>query len=165
MSAYFLMIPLLLLIVYHDFKYRYINLWVLVLFLISAVMVGVQSIGVVDVFKNVLLNCSFVGLQLILVSVYFSIKTKGWINITEQQIGWGDILFFLPLSCLMAPEWFVFFYILSLILILMFYLIFKMVFKLKNQTIPLAGSQALCLIVLGMMKWLVGFNPYERFLF
>lgn len=162
MLLYFLIISLLLLIAYQDFKYRYINVWPLVFLMSFALTLGIQSIGLVAVVKNALINGAFIGLQLLGVSLYFSIKAKRLINITSEQIGWGDILFFLPLTCLLGFEWFVFFYISSLILILIFYLILKMTFVLKNETIPLAGGQALCLIVLGLAKWLIGFNLYGK---
>ncbi len=165
MILYLSTIPPLLLIVYQDFKHRYISAWVLVLLLGLAITLGIQSIGLVDTLKNALFNCAFLSLQLIIVSIYFSIKSKKWVNITSEQIGWGDILFFLPLACFLGPVWFLFFYMISLVLILCFYLILKITFTQNEETIPLAGGQALCLIVLVLLKWSIGFDLYENLLF
>jgi hypothetical protein len=101
----------------------------------------------------VISNLLFIGLQLLVLSIYFSIKQKRFINITSQLLGWGDILFFLSIAFYLSVLNFLFFYIASLIVVLCCWLPWQAFSKVKDRHIPLAGLQSLLLILFLVADW------------
>lgn len=103
----------------------------------------------------------FLFIQLLLLSVYFSIKRKSWVNITKSLIGWGDILFLMAISFYLSPVNFIFFYILSLVLVLIFVLVQRRFSKeISHEHIPLAGLQAVLfgfMMIAGFMSMNISF--------
>ncbi len=106
-----------------------------------------------EITLGLLINLVFFGVQLGIVTIYFSFKKKHWVNITSQMIGWGDILFLLCITIYFSVLNFLFFYLGSLILSLSIWLIWKSLFKIKDKQIPLAGLQALLLAVFLSTDW------------
>ena len=102
-----------------------------------------------------LINIGFLALQILLVSAYFSIKNKKVINITDQLLGLGDILFLFSVTIYLSVLNFLFFYILSLIIVLFSWTIWKLLSRKTEHAIPLAGLQALMLIALLSYDWWV----------
>jgi len=96
---------------------------------------------------------SFLAIQLLLVSAYFSIKNRHWVNITKELLGWGDILLLLSIAFYLSVLNFLFFYLASLVLSLMSWLTWKLVSARENKQIPLAGFQAIGLAVFLMSDW------------
>lgn len=128
-------------IIYEDFKYRAIH-WVWVA-LFAGIIIIVYPID----WEQSFLNALFMGLQLFLLNIYFSIKNRRWINLFENYLGIGDLVFFLPLCLLFSPVNFILFFIASLSLTLLGYLVYQISFPdNKVQTIPLAGAMAIVLI-------------------
>lgn len=107
-----------------------------------------------DITKDTLLNVTFLGIQLLLVTLYFSIKHKRLTNITSGLLGWGDILFVLCLSAYLATGPFIVFYILSLLLVLLSWLIYQALTKIESRQIPLAGLQSLLFALVLIGSWL-----------
>jgi len=155
-----LVLILLLTIFIQDFKSRAVY-WVV--FPILLALLGVLRYTMFYSFSVIwvptLINTGFLALQLILLSVYFAIKNKRFINIADGLLGLGDILFLLSITVYLSVLNFLFFYIFSLILILVIWLITQVVSAKKSKEIPLAGMQALIFIVfLSCDWWLKMFN-------
>lgn len=106
-----------------------------------------------DTWLPVLINISFLALQFVLVSVYFSVKNKGWVNITTDLLGLGDILFLVSLAFYLSVLNFLFFYIVSLIVVLLVWVFWQAIAKEKGKQIPLAGLQALVFIAFLTCAW------------
>jgi len=141
MPTYYLLNLVFLLIIYQDFKERAISAWTIpVLFLLGLYLAYLD-----EIWKPwfLLFNLFFVGIQLLGVSFYFSIKHKEWVNITKSYLGLGDVLFFLAITPLFAPVQFCSFFIGSLLFILLITGIYH-ISKHKLKTIPLAGAMSLC---------------------
>jgi hypothetical protein len=102
-------------------------------------------------------NLVLLLLQLSALTLYYSVKKRQIVNIVNEYIGFGDILFFIFCCGLFAPVNFIFFQILSLTLILLVYVTFFVIKKPIHQTIPLAGALAL-IINLVFLSRLVGLN-------
>lgn len=128
-------------IIYQDFKERAISAWTIpVMFLLGLYLAYSNSIWEA---WFLLFNLSFVGVQLLGVSLYFSIKHQQWINVTQNYLGLGDILFFLAITPLFAPLQFCCFFIVSLIFILLGAGVYHLIIN-KLKTIPLAGAMSCC---------------------
>jgi hypothetical protein len=139
-GGYFLGLVFLL-IIYQDFKERAISAWTIpFLFLLSLYLAWTDDIWEACF---LLYNLSFIGIQLLGVSLYFSIKHRQWINVTKDYLGLGDVLFFLAITPLFAPLQFCSFFIGSLLFILVGAGIYHLSIN-KLKTIPLAGAMSLC---------------------
>ncbi len=141
-------------ILIQDLKSRAVN-WILfpVLCGLLVWLYGLENNGTKDLIWSVPFNCGFLTLQLLLVSLYFSIKNKRWTNITSSQLGWGDILFLLCAGIYLSRAHFLAFYILSLVIILILLPLWQMLPGRKITTIPLAGLQALLFGLLLCAEW------------
>lgn len=107
----------------------------------------------IESWQPVLINLSFLLLQFILVSLYFSIKNRKWVIITANLLGWGDILFLLSIAFYLPTLNFLFFYVVSLAAVLIIWLLWQLVSKEKSKQIPLAGLQALIFTVFLASDW------------
>jgi|GEM_PF-502656 len=106
-------------------------------------------------------NILLITVQLGLLCVYYLVVRRVQPKHMEQYLGWGDVLFFFVLTFVFSPLNFFIFYLSSLLLIAVFYLI-KYYFWKSDQSIPLAGFQALLLSLLLMHDApSYGFNLYQ----
>lgn len=113
-----------------------------------------QQLSFAETLQYVLVNISFLALQFLILSIYFSIKNKGWFNvITAGLLGWGDLLFLLSIAFYLSALNFLFFYIFSLVAVLIIWVVWLTISKTKNKQIPLAGLQALIFIVFLAGDW------------
>jgi hypothetical protein len=103
--------------------------------------------------KSVLINVGFITVQLIFLTLYFSLKNKKWVNITARLLGLGDILFLSSIAFYLSVLNFLFFYITSLIGVLILWLIWQGVSFKKNKHIPLAGFQSLIFMLFLACDW------------
>ncbi|MGE0637856.1 MAG: hypothetical protein AB7P01_15545 [Bacteroidia bacterium] len=142
--ATLLLLLMLCIVIYQDFKYHAVS-WLVfpLMFLLLAVPSILSSFS--EWATTTLINISFVVIQLFLVSVYFSLKEKRLVNITSEQIGWGDILFFLVFTQAFSPVNFLLFYIFTLFFIVLVFLIYNLKKGLSKE-IPLAGAMAIMLL-------------------
>jgi hypothetical protein len=120
------------------------------LFITDLKMYHEQSLA--EICQVAMINIGFVAVQLLLVSVYFSVKHRRWVNITNELLGWGDVLLLLSLSCYFSTLNYIFFYVFSLIIVLCIF-ITRSFIKKSYEHIPLAGLQALLVIVCIIASW------------
>jgi hypothetical protein len=97
---------------------------------------------------------AFIVVQLLLVSLYFSLKAKRWVNITENLLGWGDVLLLVSLAFYFTLPVLTMFYISSLIIILIGWIIYQRVLPQPSKFIPLAGLQAAMLLLTVLVQWI-----------
>lgn len=85
----------------------------------------------------------FLLIQLLVLWGYFSIKHRRAVDITNDHLGWGDILFLVVLTLYLSPGNYILFYISSLFLVLIYALCTAYLQKKHaGKHIPLAGLQA-----------------------
>jgi hypothetical protein len=106
-----------------------------------------------EVVMSITVNIGFLLLQLLLVSVYFSLKNRRWTNITSSLLGWGDVLFLVSIAFYLSALHFFCFYTFSLLAVLLVWLIWQSLAIKKNKKIPLAGLQALFFSLLLATDW------------
>jgi len=142
----YIVLSFLFAVVYQDFTTRTIYAWLIPVLSVSLGILAYQSVGWLF-FDYLWKNAIFIVLQLFCLVLYFSIKHQQWTNITEHYLGWGDILFFVPMLFFASTLNFILFFIVSLFLVLSLYLVGNLIMSNKMKTIPLAGGQALCMMI------------------
>jgi hypothetical protein len=146
-------------VTYEDLRYRAVTWWCFpVLFLLLSAQYWLSSRWQ-DWFPILLLNIGFVSVQLALVSLYFSLKHRKWVLLTNGFLGLGDVLFFICFCGAMSTPFFVAFYITSLIGSL---LLSALIPPIRKNGIPLAGLQALFLIPVLVYSYVQGINLTEE---
>lgn len=158
MLAYLLLLPGLGIIIYQDFSARLISWWTIPWVLFIAGYLAVNN--PFWQWQFLAFNFVFLVVQILAVSLYFSIKNRVWVNITKSYLGIGDILFFVAICPLFSPVHFCFFFIGTLILTLIMALIYQLTIK-KLKTIPLAGAMSICLISYYLGLYFYGTSPYN----
>jgi hypothetical protein len=109
--------------------------------------------GLAIVIRQALSNLGFLILVLSLVTLYFSMKKGKLVRLTDELMGWGDILFLTAIAFYLSPLNYILFFILSMPLALLLWLLWQSVSKNKNKHIPLAGFQSILFIVFLAGDW------------
>jgi len=122
----------------------------LVLFIVSDL---VRHELIVGLWLPTSLNLGFLALQLIIITCYFSLKEKRWVNVSINLLGWGDILLLVSISFYLSFANFLFFHVVSFVLTLTSWLIWQLFADKKSERIPLAGIQSLILAVFLSGDW------------
>ena len=134
-------------IAWQDFKYRGISWYLFVIALI--LLMGQIFLSTGEIFDyryfitGRLLNLFFIVFNVLIVSLVLIPKNLSFKRLLNDYLGMGDILFFVFLALALPFPLFILFFLLStLISLLMGISVFK------RSTIPLAGLQALLLIII-----------------
>ena len=138
---------------YQDFKYRAIYFFCFPILLILGVVVGMTMLPSEDLATNTVWNLGFLLSQLLMLTVYFSIRQRGWVDITKDLLGWGDVLFLVCSSTFFSPVNYLLFYVFSLFAVLLLVLFYRVTVKRKMSKIPLAGMQATIMGMLLILDW------------
>jgi hypothetical protein len=109
-----------------------------------------------EVLRFSIVNLLFLGLQFLIIWLYFVMTRGRGIVVLDNLIGWGDILFITSVACTLPVIPFITFYVLSLLLVLTGWLLYHYFTKLSDKHIPLAGLQALLLAMFLAGDWLFG---------
>jgi len=123
----------------------------LIFFCLGLYLISGSNFSVI--LKATIINAVFLSVQLLLVTAYFFLKTKQWVNITNNLIGWGDVLFMYSTTFFLSVINFLLFYISSLIIVLSIWIVYNVVAPVKNKQVPLAGFQALFLAFVLVFGW------------
>jgi len=133
-------------IFYHDIKYRAVTWIAFPVLLVAGILFNLvehQQLSIL--FANVLLNTCFLGIQFLLLWLYFLVKKNR--SSLQSGIGGGDILFLFASCFFFSPLNFLLFYISSLIFSLATFLILsgRINKKRAEVTVPMAGLQSIFL--------------------
>ncbi len=137
----------LVIVFIQDIKYRQISWWLIPVLALIFGMKATFSIDLNTMFYFSIINFFFFFLQLLLLTIYFSIKNKKYINIVNSYLGIGDILFIIVTCMAFSPVNFIFFYITGLIVTLAAMIIYNIKAKVTEKEIPLAGVMAILLAI------------------
>lgn len=134
----------------HRAVYWFLFPGLMVSFLALQLLQGNSPAGM---WQPVLVNIVFLLIQLVVVSAYFSIKNKKWINITDGFLGWGDVLFLFGLCFYLSVLNFLFFFVVSLVLVIVIWITWRIIAKQADKHVPLAGLQSLIFAVFSAASW------------
>ena len=129
-------------IAWQDFKFRAVYWWLFPLLLMVLGLAKIWQTDSKQMTTDLLYNSAFLALQMFVLSLYFSFKLGKWVNVFDGYFGLGDLFFLLSIAPYFSFINYVFFYLLSL-----FIAIVLNFFKKENTEIPLAGQQALALLL------------------
>jgi len=138
----------LVLMAYQDFKYRGIYWWLFPLLCFGLLRYSSITTGWQLVYSAATLNAVFLLVQVVLISLYISVKRGRFTNIFKGFFGLGDLLFLCCTACCFSVMNYVLFYIISLFLTIAFTLGLKFLSVQMKEKIPLAGYQAILLMAL-----------------
>lgn len=142
-----LTIPFLLFLSYQDFRYRAISWWLIPVLVLAFGYMEISTIGGDQFLANIALNLGFIVFQLAVLTLYFSIKNREFINIINIYLGIGDVLFFVVLASVFSFVNYIFFLVTSFVLVMTGFMIFKNIKRNTNPEIPLAGAMSLILVI------------------
>jgi hypothetical protein len=153
-----LSVPFLAFLAYEDQRHRAVSWLVFPFITLIFIWCSIHFIGFNEMIYNVLYNLGFLILQLLLISMYFSIKEKRVVLITRNYLGLGDILFLFCLAFFFSPLNYMTFYFASLLIIVTGVFVYAVFRKKQYGQLPLAGWQSIILIVLILMNVLSGYG-------
>lgn len=146
-----------------DFRYFAISwIWIPVLIALG-VLEGMSILPIEILFQDYTMNLSFLGLQLIVIFIWFSLRQKKLVNLNRDVLGWGDVLFLMVLAFYFSFVNYLIFVIGTTLLISVIYLIVRKLNYKNEGRIPLAGAMALCLVVIRVLMFLgVNISPFSN---
>jgi len=161
-----LIVLLLAVLVYQDFKFRAISWIPLPILFVGFFILAEQGNTLAEISRFFLCNLLFVFLQLAALFVFFFIKEKRIFNIINTYHGLGDVLFTIVLCMAFSTVNFIHFYLCSLIIAIIGYKMFMFLRPVAREGVPTAGIIALTLAVLILVKYLIpGIDFYrDRFI-
>lgn len=134
-------------IIYQDFKVRAIHwFWLVIVFCSLTFKMTLESSWQI-VLQNMSLNLLFLGMQLTLLFIYFSVRNKALTNIVDKDIGLGDVLFFVAICPGFSLLNYIVFLLAGFVVISTGYLILIAAGRTKAPQIPLAGLFSIGLII------------------
>ena len=143
MQLSFLFLVILILIFLQDIKERKVYIWLLIVAIILNGVLYYQNTIHQLFLLNISINLILIFLLIFILFLYTKFKMK--INLS-LALGLGDVLFFFVFAVGFPIETFLLLFISSLIFSLILFILIKS--ELKNKTVPLAGLQALFLVLI-----------------
>jgi ABC-type uncharacterized transport system permease subunit len=106
-------------------------------------------------------NMAFVGLQLVLLYAWFSLRARKLVRLIDTHIGLGDVLLFVCLALLFSPVNFIVFFCISLVFALLVAIGVKLLRPDASPLIPLAGLLAFPVAFCCMASVWFDFNLHD----
>jgi hypothetical protein len=135
-------ITLLFAIIFQDFKHRAVFWIFFPLLFISNILISYYLTHGYLFILNIAVNSAIFIAHLLSLTLYFSFRHKGIVNIVNTYIGLGDILMFLAITVIFSPVFYLVFIIIALIFSLFYAWAFMPSGK-KISSVPLAGIMAI----------------------
>jgi hypothetical protein len=141
-------------IIYQDFKYRAIHVFLVIgVFICSCLLLWQHQKSLTPMFYTSI----FLITVLVLLWIYITLKNRN-IDAITKGIGIGDVLFFFAVSPLFSLRNYMLFFISGMIITLIFYILFRNL--MKTKLIPLAGILSGHLIVLKILSLSLNFDLF-----
>lgn len=133
-------------IIYQDFKYRAIHVFLVIgIFIFSCLSLWQHQKTLNPLFYIIV----FLITVLVLLWIYITLKNRD-LEAIKESIGLGDVLFFFAVAPLFSLRNYMLFFISGMIIALIFFMLFRNL--MKTKFIPLAGILSGHLIVLKVLS-------------
>ncbi|MGL5892182.1 MAG: hypothetical protein ACRC3B_19970 [Bacteroidia bacterium] len=130
-----------------DVRRRAFVWWLLPLLLAALLVLSLQQITFQELWPAFLINIGFIGIQLLLLFIWFSLRERKWITLIDTHIGLGDILLLVCLAAAFSPVNFILFVVGGLIFSLILVLIYRAINRNASPLIPLAALLAIPMVI------------------
>lgn len=141
--------------VYQDFRFRGIYWWLFPLLLMLFVLDVWLRYAFGRLAATAGSNIIFLIVQMFLLTGYVSLRKRKLTNIFKGYFGLGDLLFLLCIAFYFSCLNYIAFYLLSLVIVIVLTLIFNGRSRAEKEKIPLAGYQALLLILIMTVSFFI----------
>ncbi|GGX27281.1 hypothetical protein [Aquimarina muelleri] len=145
--------------IYQDITSRHIHIVLPILIFGISFYLNMDVIDYLDIIKST----SFLVINFIVITVYFTIKKTKLLNPFKHYIGIGDLLFLIGVTPMFSFRNYVLFFITGMLFTLIIYAIFKK--KYKQDTIPLAGYLSIFALILIVVDFSFPINLFYGFIF
>ncbi|MFT4095466.1 MAG: hypothetical protein QM640_17700 [Niabella sp.] len=145
---------LLLSITWMDFKHRYVYLLIFAGLFIAIFSYSIMQNNWQTIMVQFTINSITVLLVVLVLMLYYRIKEKTAGSFFNQKLGTGDMVFWLCIAPLFSTVNFLLFFISSLLVILCISFCSLLLGKNKDRAIPLAGYQAILLLIVLLINQL-----------
>ncbi|MEM9024988.1 MAG: hypothetical protein AAGB22_14680 [Bacteroidota bacterium] len=153
---YLLILPVLAGILVQDLRFRAISWYWLPLLFGALLFQAFTHRNTELIVSDFMTNLVFIGIQLVVITLYFSVKEGRLTWVVNRFIGSGDLLFLVALSIGFAPFNFVLFTLLALVFSLLAFPVMMAVQRKRPATIPLAGLMSVPLMAGAVLMALNG---------
>ena len=151
----------MILIAFHDFKYRAVPLFLLIGLFIMGLFIGMLSQGYVPFIKIFIINFAILLFMILLVTAYFMIRyKKGIKGVIDNYIGLADLIVLLSAGTFFSPFNYINFIIFSLLIALFIYIPIIIIKRQIKYQIPLAGIFMIILSVFFTFSFKIGLNLF-----
>ncbi len=129
-----------------DFKFFAISWGWLPMLAILFVIDGYFQLPMEILLQDYLMSFGLFISQLFVLTLWYSIKSKKWVNISTELLGLGDILFLLVLVFSFSFVNYLVFVVSTLVVISIGFMVIRKLGLSKSNQIPLAGAMSFILI-------------------
>lgn len=134
-----------------DLRYRYISLYWLIAFTLTALYLRCYACELYTAFLNIGINVFITLFMLLGTGLYFRIRYRSRQIRFRDCIGTGDILFLFSITLLFEPETFILFLVLSLLFSLAWHSVSVRISG-RDKTIPLVATIGVCYLVYSFIE-------------
>lgn len=145
----------LLLIIYQDLRINAISWWPLPIIFFLSIHLALMKLKFSELLHYSIINFSFIVFQILILTVYFSIKKRKLTNIIDTYIGLGDILFFIILCISFSTINFILFFTFSTLIALIISVSIQKTRTKPFRKIPLVGLMGLIYLPLQVIAWTI----------
>ena len=150
------LVIILIWITYQDIRNRHVHVFLLIALFSAAVIINYFSnnLNYFEALKIV----GFVLLNMVGLTIYFSLKSRKLINPIDKFLGLGDVIFLISITPIFTLKRYMAYFITGLLFSLLVHMLFKNF--VTDKTVPLAGYLSIYLIVLILVNLVLDYNLF-----
>lgn len=146
-----------------DFKFFAISWGWLPILAILAILEGLNVLPASILVQDYMMSFIFLFFQMLILTFWFSLRERRWVNISLSVLGLGDILFLFILIFFFSFANYVLFVIGASFMISIGYVLYQNIAKFPEKKIPFAGGLAALLVVVKVLSVAgVLINPFSN---
>jgi hypothetical protein len=155
-----IIILLLSLIIYQDFKHRAIHWFIFPILFLMFLIYGLTRIPLIIYLKDCAFNLFFLLIQMLLLSVYYYLRGLSFKSILNEIMGLADIVLLVSMTFAFSIINFIAFYLSAMIFSLLVWLILQFIPTQKKNLVPLAGLISFYLALIVLVN--IFYSQFER---
>jgi len=154
----------MILIAYQDFKFRAVSWYLFPLSATALVLLQFTEYNKGLIIEYTLINLLLISLQILILSLYFSLREKRFVFPVNAKIGLGDVFMLVVLCMGFSPVNFILFILFVLIAGLFITGILAITSRNINPRIPLAAYLSIAFFLVILSDVFNLFDPYGNYI-